>query len=243
MVIRDPTPAVAVGATQLDLQIGLYSPSKHGLMALASPAGSVQVFGCLHDGAIHTRQQQASEKRRGTKSRGARHCGGSNLTAGYGDLKGAPTAASAQHISASGRLGRFWSRNGRATAAGKPPAGAWRRFLSCWEASYGERQRGRGASPAAIAASIVVWKQRERRHDVLIQAGAIAGAAYRGMKPRAKTSMIIMRPPQCGHGRGRTREPSGSAFSAALASAAGETASSARALAMFCARPPLARNP
>ena len=55
----------------------------------------VQVFGCLHDGAVHTRQQQASEKRRGTKSRGARQYGGSNLTAGYGDLKGAPVAASA----------------------------------------------------------------------------------------------------------------------------------------------------
>ena len=33
------------------------------------------------------------------------------------------------------------------------------------------------------------------------------------MEPRAKTSMTIMRPPQHGHGRGRTREPSGSVFS------------------------------
>ena len=83
----------------------------------------VQVFGCLHDGAVHTRQQQASEKRRGTKSRGARQDGGSNLTAGYGDLKGAPVAASARHIGASGCFGRPWSRNGRATTARKPPAG------------------------------------------------------------------------------------------------------------------------
>ena len=48
------------------------------------------------------------------------------------------------------------------------------------------------------------------------------------------------------HGRGRTRGPSGSAFSwvpAPSASAAGKTASSARALAMFSARPPLARSP
>ena len=82
----------------------------------------VQVFGCLHDGAVHTRQQQASEKRRGTKSRGARQYGGSNLTAGYGDLKGAPVAASARHIGASGCFGRPWSRNGRATTARKPPA-------------------------------------------------------------------------------------------------------------------------
>jgi hypothetical protein len=75
--------------------------------ASACSSASVQVFGCLHDEAIHTRQQQASEKRRGTKSRGARNCGGSNLTAGYGDLKGTPVAAGAQHIGASGRFGRF----------------------------------------------------------------------------------------------------------------------------------------
>ena len=53
-----------------------------------------------------------------------------------------------------------------------------------------------GADPAAIAANIAVWKQRDRRHDVSIQAGALAGAAYRGMAPRAKTSMTIMRPPR-----------------------------------------------
>ena len=86
-------------------------------------AAFVQVFGCLHDRAVHTRQQQASEKRRGTKSQGARQDGGSNLTAGYGDLKGAPVAASARHIGASGCFGRPWSRNGRATTARKPPAG------------------------------------------------------------------------------------------------------------------------
>ena len=65
-------------------------------------SGYVQVFGCLHDEAIHARQQQASEKRRGTKSRGAGHFGGSNLSAGYGDLKSTPVAASAQHSGASG---------------------------------------------------------------------------------------------------------------------------------------------
>jgi len=62
----------------------------------------VQVFGCLHDEAIHTRQLQASEKRQGTKSRGAGHSGGSSLAAGYGDLKSAPVAASAGRIWAGG---------------------------------------------------------------------------------------------------------------------------------------------
>ena len=91
-------------------------------------AGIVQVFGCLHDGAIHTRQQQASEKRRGTKSRGARHYGGSNLTAGYGDLEGAPVTVSAQHIGASACFGRFWSRNGCRGGRKAVCRCAWRRF-------------------------------------------------------------------------------------------------------------------
>ena len=54
-------------------------------------------------------------------------------------------------------------------------------------------------------------------------------------QPRAKTSMTIMRPPQHGHGRGRTREPSGSVFSRGCVSlpATAKTASNARALAMF----------
>ncbi len=63
-------------------------------------SNSVQVFGCLHDGAIHTRQQQASEKRRGTKSRGAGLRGGSNLSAGYGDSKCAPVTADAHRTDA-----------------------------------------------------------------------------------------------------------------------------------------------
>src|SRR5271166_642459 len=119
----------------------------------------VQVFGCLHDGAVHTRQQQASEKRRGTKSQGARQDGGSNLTAGYGDLKGAPVAASARHIGASGCFGRPWSRNGRATTARKPPAGVHGGDLELLEplmASAGVA----GPSPAAIEASIAAWKRR-----------------------------------------------------------------------------------
>ena len=98
-------------------------PHHEKVRPIPKTSAVVQVFGCLHDGAVHTRQQQASEKRRGTKSRGARQYGGSNLTAGYGDLKGAPVAASARHIGASGCFGRPWSRNGRATTARKPPAG------------------------------------------------------------------------------------------------------------------------
>ena len=101
-----------------------------------------------------------------------------------------------------------------------------------------------GPSPAPIAASIAVGKRRQGHHDVSVQTGAARGGQYRGVEPRAKTSMTIMRPPQQGHGRGRTREPSGPVFSGGCVSlATGKTASSARALAMFSTRLPLARSP
>jgi hypothetical protein len=51
-----------------------------------------------------------------------------------------------------------------------------------------------GPSPAAIAASIGDRKRQERHHDVSFQTGATAGGWYLGLEPRAKTSMIIMRP-------------------------------------------------
>ncbi len=42
---------------------------------------------------------------------------------------------------------------------------------------------------------------RERRHDVSIRINGMAGGWYLGFEPRAKISMIVMRPPQQGHGR------------------------------------------
>jgi hypothetical protein len=98
-------------------------PQQRAFLKMGPRSVFVQVFGCLRDRAIHTRQQQASEKRRGTKSRGAGHSGGSELSAGYGDLKSTPVPASSQDLGTNGCLGRLWSRNGRATAAEKPPAG------------------------------------------------------------------------------------------------------------------------
>jgi hypothetical protein len=86
-------------------------------------AAFVQVFGCLHDEAIHAHQQQASEKRRGTKSRGAGRCGGSNLSAGYGDLKRGLAAASVQRSCANGYLSPFGRRAGRKRGVGMLPAG------------------------------------------------------------------------------------------------------------------------
>jgi len=70
--------------------------------------------------------------------------------------------------------------------------------------------------------------------SILIAAGAGVGRCF-GWHPRAKVSMMIMRPPQHGHGRGSTDGSPGSAALAVLGSFSG-TASSSRACAMFAAR-------
>ena len=65
-----------------------------------------------------------------------------------------------------------------------------------------------------------------------------------GSQPRAKVSMMSIRPPQHGHGRGSTRGSSAAAASAVSGSFGRDgTASSLRACAMFAARLPLASNP
>jgi hypothetical protein len=53
---------------------------------------------------------------------------------------------------------------------------------------------------------VAMGVDRRRRHhevSILIAAGGGEGR-YLGLHPRAKVSMMIMRPPQHGHGRGST---------------------------------------
>src|SRR5713101_4142403 len=52
--------------------------------------------------------------------------------------------------------------------------------------------------PVAKASSIWASCSRERRHDVSILIGL--DGRVRGVEPRSKVSMMIMRPPQHGHG-------------------------------------------
>ena len=81
-------------------------------------------------------------------------------------------------------------------------------------------------------------------HDVsiLMMAGVVAGLAF-GWQPRAKVSMMSMRPPQ--HGQGRASI--GGATCSAVAGSSGVASglarfSNARALATFSARLPLAMS-
>ena len=78
-------------------------------------------------------------------------------------------------------------------------------------------------------------------HDVSILLGV---GRHLGSQPRAKTSITIMRAPQCGHGQRSTRGASGVISGCFCASTAGgSTPSSARAVAMLSARLALARSP
>jgi hypothetical protein len=65
-----------------------------------------------------------------------------------------------------------------------------------------------------------------------------------GWQPRAKVSMMIMRPPQQRHGRGNTLEFVGSCGRGRSGCFGRDgTASNSRARAMLAARWPLANNP
>src|ERR1700694_5478667 len=99
--------------------------------------------------------------------------------------------------------------------------------------------------PAKMARFGALLDQRCQHHEVsiLIMAGACVGRCF-GSLPRAKVSMMNMRPPQQGHGRGSMR--GSSAAGASEASCCSErtgTASSSRARAMLAARVPLASSP
>jgi hypothetical protein len=78
-------------------------------------------------------------------------------------------------------------------------------------------------------------------HDVSILLGV---ARHFGWQPRAKTSIIIVRAPQRGHGQGSTHGFSGVLSGGSCGSAAGEaTLRSVRAVSMLSARLALAENP
>ena len=84
-----------------------------------------------------------------------------------------------------------------------------------------------------------------RHHEVSILIAALAGVGRCfGWQPRAKVSMMIMRPPQQRHGRGSTRSSSSAAVADVSAGFGRDgTASNSRARAMLAARLPLANNP
>ena len=95
----------------------------------------------------------------------------------------------------------------------------------------------------AGVAAVSDWRRRHHEVSILIVAEAGVGRCL-GWQPRAKVSMMNMRPPQQGHGRGSMRGSSAAGVSVVSGgSGLTGTASSSRARAMLSPREPLASRP
>src|SRR5215470_1156866 len=109
----------------------------------------------------------------------------------------------------------------------------YRRTIGSLFGVIGPREIAASVEPAHRNGKSAMLK-RDLAHDVSILLGV---ARHFGAQPRAKTSITIMRAPQCGHGQGSAGGASGVICGSFFASAAGgATPSSARAVAMFSAR-------
>src|SRR5258705_10071865 len=105
----------------------------------------------------------------------------------------------------------------------------------------GSREIATGVAPAHLEGESRNAHRKSLAHDVLILPGV---GRHLGSRPRANTSMTIMRAPQQGHGHGSTRGVSGATSGCSCASAAGgATSSNTRAVAMLSARLALAKSP
>src|SRR5438093_13445443 len=107
--------------------------------------------------------------------------------------------------------------------------------------AIGSREIAAGVEPAHLEGESRNAQRESVVHDVSILPGV---GRHLGSRPRANTSMTIMRAPQQGHGDGSTRGLSGATSGCFCASAAGGTTpSSARAVAMLPARLADAKSP
>src|SRR6267378_3520516 len=105
----------------------------------------------------------------------------------------------------------------------------------------GSRDIAAGMEPAHLEGEGRNAHRKSLAHDVLILPGL---GRHLGSRPRANTSMTIMRAPQQGHGDGSTRGVSGATSGCFCASAAGgATSRSTRAFAMLSARVVDAKSP
>src|ERR1700674_599351 len=109
----------------------------------------------------------------------------------------------------------------------------------------GSGERRDGGSRTSAKATTLERGEAGLGHDVsiLIAAGGAAGR-WRGVAPRRKISMMIMRPPQHGHGLASVF---GSSSALVVSSSGwhgrGGMARSSRARAMLSLREPLAKKP
>ena len=180
----------------------------------------------------------ASEKRQGTKSRlvGEQRCSGLWGFAGWVARCG-------------GRKGpirwfccRGWMRMSDWTSGER--AGGRDLRCECERLGFSDASTAIRGEPASISGGAVLVAF-PRDHEVSILIGARAGVErWFGCCPRAKVSMMIMRPPQQGHGRGSTRcWPMSAAAAVSVSVEQGGAASNSRACATLAARLPLANSP
>ena len=105
----------------------------------------------------------------------------------------------------------------------------------------GSREIAAGVGPAHLEGESRNAQSKSLAHDVSILPGV---GRHLGSRPRANTSITIMRAPQQGHGQGSTRGLSGAISGCFCASAAGRaTSRSMRAFAMLSARVADAKSP
>src|SRR5438094_7080027 len=105
----------------------------------------------------------------------------------------------------------------------------------------GSREIAAGVEPAHLEGQSRNAHRKSLAHDVSILPDV---GRHLGSRPRANTSMTIMRAPQQGHGHGSTRGLSGATSGCSCASATGlATLRSVRAVAMLSARVADAKSP
>src|SRR5271169_237387 len=99
-----------------------------------------------------------------------------------------------------------------------------------------------GRWAAALVVGVRAWRPGDGAHEVSILIGTVG--RYRGVEPRSKVSMMIMRPPQQGQGCESACGSLSPLLSASVGARCGVgTLSRCRARAMLSARPPLAKRP
>src|SRR2546422_7986428 len=118
--------------------------------------------------------------------------------------------------------------------------GAHQRAIRALIDVVGSRGIAAGVEPAHLEGESRNAHRKSPAYDVSILPGV---GRQLGSRPRANTSMTIMRAPQQGHGDGSTRASDVTSGCSCGSAAGGATPSSTRAVAMLSARVALAKRP
>ena len=175
-----------------------------------STAASVQVSRTPAGWSLHAHRRLASEKRQGTKSREGDQswCG----WALWGLCRG-PSVEAVRSLRSSRPLDDGEPANSTALTSRNGARRTPNRALSTPTSRLRTSAVLAGREPASRTLGLAASLSCKRAHDVsiLIATAVIAVGQCLGSPPRSKVSMMIMRPPQHGHGRGNRGSSVGSA--------------------------------